>query len=695
MKELLHTWLVRRCALIVLPAALGSACFLGGSAPGQQNNPTPSPSTDGGQPFIADSPFVYVAKVKNLLTGLPPTQAEVDAVANASSDASKQAALLTLIDQWMTTPEYSSKMLGFFERAFQQTQISNADFLNIIPNGGEVLNSLVQNITESFARTMLELVAQGQPVTTAFTTNQLMMTPALMELYAYLDASQAEDNESVIDSFALANPKLMITLEDTTNILPSDSANPASPSYMNWYFPGLSTLYKTAPACNTNARSYPAHSYTLHNLMYGYVQSLTLPTNPPTACPTIYYGTNAQFTATDFSNWNMVTIRPPKTGESTTAFWDLNGLRNATELVINTPRLGFFSTPAFQANWQTNTSNEMRVTVNQSFIVALGAQVDGTDPTNPGPNPPGLDQVHTSAGAPCVGCHQTLDPSRSILQATYSYGYGQQATPALQTQKGWFVFNGVINKNIQTLGDFGTTLATHPLFPAAWVQKLCYYANSRPCAADDPEFQRIVSDFTTSGFQWTKLVEDLFSSPITTNAVETATASELGEVVSVSRRDHICGLLDARLNLVDACQLLAPPGTALTLIGEIAAGMPSDGYGRGAPVPVLPAQPTLFYRAGLENVCEDIANEIIDATSPPLNATTYSSKTQAQVDAAIADFVGNLMGIVPDDPRSSVMNGMLTDHYNSAIAQQAFPENALKSTFITACLSFTVAGIGM
>jgi hypothetical protein len=334
----------------------------------------------------------------------------------------------------------------------------------------------------------------------------------------------------------------------------------------------------------------------------------------------------------------------------------------------------------------------MRVTANQAFIVALGAQVDGTDPTNPGPNPPGLDQAHVAGGAACIGCHQTLDPSRSILQATYSYGYGQQATTSLQSQTGWFVFNGVINKNIKTIADYGTQLASHPLFPAAWAQKLCYYANSRACATDDPELQRIVADFQSSGFQWNKLVVDIFSSPLTTNATLTATASELGEVVSIARRDHLCALLDSRLNLVDTCGLTAVPGTPMTPMAQIAAGMPSDGYGRGAPIPVLPAQPTLFYRAALENVCEDVANEIIDAPAPPMGATTYSS---ADSTGAIADFVRTLMSIAPDDARSGAMIGLLADHYNEARAKGALPTNALKSTFITACLSPTVAGIGM
>src|ERR1700754_468219 len=116
----------------------------------------------------------------------------------------------------------------------------------------------------------------------------------------------------------------------------------------------------------------------------------------------------------------LTTGPSPNSGEAVTAFYDLPSLRKATELVLSIPRLGFFTTPAFFANWQTNISNQMRVTLNQSLIVALGAQVDGTDVTKtPGNPPPGLDTTHASSGA-CFGCHQSLDPLRSIFSASYS-----------------------------------------------------------------------------------------------------------------------------------------------------------------------------------------------------------------------------------------------------------------------------------
>src|ERR1700691_1074761 len=81
-------------------------------------------------PFVGETPAVYVAKVKNLLVGLPPSDAEIAAV------VADPTALGGLVDGWMATPQYQQKMMVFFELAFQQTQISIADFINLVPPNG-------------------------------------------------------------------------------------------------------------------------------------------------------------------------------------------------------------------------------------------------------------------------------------------------------------------------------------------------------------------------------------------------------------------------------------------------------------------------------------------------------------------------------------------------------------------------------
>ncbi len=612
------------------------------------------------------------------------------------------------------------------------------------------VNSLVENVKESFARTMLALIAQNRPFTDAFTTNQYMMTPPLMEFYGYLDAAQPTDTDVTqgsTDGFLAQNPGVPIVVEDTTalGIAPvtlAETLDATSANYMQWSFPNMAALAKTAvdsgsdtslqPLCDVSSRSYritqsgtpqPGVTYTtvneshvLHDLIYGTLDTYIVRLLNQLNCVAVGIKSAALFQAADFQNWKMVTIHQPNDGSGAkpVRFYDVPTLQNpaTTDLVLSTPRIGFYTTPAFQANWQTNMSNQMRVTMNQTFIVALGAQVDGTDQTTP-MNPPGIDTSHSAPGTQCFGCHQILDPSRSIFQATYSYGYGQQTQASLTSVPGWFVFQGVINQNMKSIMDLGTTLTTHPLVPIAWTQKLCYYATSQACDTSDPVFMAIAADFA-NGFSWPTLVRELFSSPLVTNASETATydqnlaaqqqagvADPLGAIVSISRNDHLCATLSNRLNIVDVCALEAPvpPTTGVPLISP---GLPSDGYGRGAPVPVLPTQPNLFYRAGTENICEDIANSIIDSSTAPAGATTYSSASQADVDSAIADFVGNLMALESSDPRTSQVTALLQAHYAEALAPPsgsnitpASPSDALKSTFIVACSSPSVTGIGM
>src|ERR1700733_10202435 len=81
-------------------------------------------------PFEADPPAVYVTKLKNILVGLPPTDAEIQAV------VADPTALGGLVDTWMALPQYDQKLLVFFELAFQQTQVGISDFTAIAqPNG--------------------------------------------------------------------------------------------------------------------------------------------------------------------------------------------------------------------------------------------------------------------------------------------------------------------------------------------------------------------------------------------------------------------------------------------------------------------------------------------------------------------------------------------------------------------------------
>src|SRR4029079_15409032 len=163
----------------------------------------------------------------------------------------------------------------FFELAFQQTQINAQDFVDIVPpNGlgnGRATPQLIQNVRESFARTVLAFNDQGRPLTDAFTTRQLMMTPALMELYAFLDTRQVNDAAQVNDLFAKANTGLTITMETSVGPIPiTDSVNPASPNFMHWYTPDLPTLNYNDPNCDGLAPiTFRVNAQAVHAMLYG------------------------------------------------------------------------------------------------------------------------------------------------------------------------------------------------------------------------------------------------------------------------------------------------------------------------------------------------------------------------------------------------------------------------------------------
>jgi hypothetical protein len=644
-------------------------------------------------PFVPDPPAVYVAKVKNVLLGLPPTDAEL---AQVTRDP---AQLAPLIRQWMKQPEYAQKMQRFFELAFQQTQIGAIDFADQtyprpIGLNPATIPLLIQNAQQSFARTVLELIAEGQPLTTALTTHRFMLTTALRELYAFLDVWQVDDDGKVKDAFRLAHPDLTLSVGAASGPIPIEQTlDPASPNYMHWYDPDVATAGARDPGCDQDPFEYPPSAQLLHYVLYGSLDNRKL---AGTKCRQ-FAGTPeaSQFAPEDFSDWKMVTIRTPEPGESISQFYDLPALRNADALVLQIPRTGFFSTPAFFANWQTNVSNQMRVTINQTLIVALGAAIDGSDTTiTPGDPPPGLDTDHATASE-CFFCHQTLDPLRSILSATYSWNYHAQSDAAFAAQKGMFAFHGVTEK-VASVDDLGAQLSSHPLFASAWAQKLCAYANSTPCADDDPELARIVDVFRNSNHDWSTLVVELLSSPITTHARASRTASRYGEVVAVARRDHLCFALSRRLGLPDVCGLdhVGKKKVPKAVVAAIAAGLPSDGYGRGATTPVLPNEPTLFFRAGVENMCAALAVEVVD---PPAAQQVDGAKRWSgqQADAAIDEFVSLLMALPPSDPRAARARQLLRDHFDAAMQQGKGASAALRSTFVTACVAPSAISVGM
>src|SRR5215471_10353394 len=85
-------------AAAAIAGALGCSGNKGASPPGNPDGGAPP------VPFEAVQPFTYVAKVKNLLLGLPPTDDEIRQV------TADPGALRSLVGGWMQQPEYQRKM---------------------------------------------------------------------------------------------------------------------------------------------------------------------------------------------------------------------------------------------------------------------------------------------------------------------------------------------------------------------------------------------------------------------------------------------------------------------------------------------------------------------------------------------------------------------------------------------------------
>jgi Protein of unknown function (DUF1585) len=583
------------------------------------------------------------------------------------------AALRGLIDQWAERPEFREKMMAFFSNAFQQAQLNGSSLLDQFdgrPLRGDGAEPLLRNVGESFARTTLALLSEGRPLTEAVTTRRFMLTPALMSLLAFLDANHVNDQGST----GLAEKQPFTAVLDGVTVIPlAESLDPASPNFMR-FAPGGPAAPGPAE-CQVRERNAP---YDLFALLLGFA--------PATGgCQGHQF--NPTLAGNDFADWRMVTLRTRGPGEAETSFYDLPKLRPANELALRVPRVGFFSTPAFFANWATNDSNQLRVATNQTLIVALGASFDGADTTVP-LGQGGLDGEHAQPGTECYGCHQALDPMRQYFEQAYTYYYHDQRDPKKTPLEGNFAFAGVTAQGKGPF-DLADALASHPRFAEAWAQKLCYYADSAACSAGDPEFERVVEAFRTSGHDFKTLVRELFSSPLVTGAAPAKTFEDRDVVVSIARSNHLCQALSARLGLGDFCGLqasLAPntPKGAPTY----AEAIPGDSYSRGSEVPVTLSDPSLFFQGATEGLCQAVADLVIDAGP----ASRYKS---ASPNEALADFVPTIMALAAPDPRSAPAAAIVREHYDGALAGGAKPRDALKSAFVLACTSPTSVATGL
>ena len=710
-------------------AGTGGSVTAGGSGAKNTGGSNTTSSTGGANPgtggstqagsFEAISTAASCRKVKNLLVGLACTDADI-----ATLNQSGIAGLKTLINTWMTDatfkPFFQGKMTGFFRNAFQQVGfVPTEDFKHqLLENGGfdfgplgsgavgdDAYFRLIQNLQDSFALTALQTVAEGHPLTDVLTTQRYMMTTALKSLYLQIEMPNDQPYSFGIST---AN-KLQWKVEYSTRDIPlANTLNPSSPDYMIFsdLAPTKTNGFTLTPTCQGDGQ---VRAFTGYAQLFQRLLGFT-PRYPYVGSPDCWeHASKPYYTTADLTDWQWVTIRKLNSGEKLMQPYDLPTLRTVTTLPLNLPRVGFFTTPAFMALWQTNNSNQHRVTANQTLLVAFNQTFTPDNLLIP-LNPVGLDSNHATTGSQCYGCHKNLDPMREFWETQYDFNdrndfltntfSGNPANPRPSTTGGVLAWDNVNSAggDIVALSNLLTQVLDQAdpnqsinRFAMSMAQKLCYYANSSECVESDPEYRRIALAFANSSYNFGTLITELFSSPLVTNASDTATFDADGVVISISRRDHLCASLSNRLGVSDICALQAPvPSTTQAATLKIAGSVAADAFSRGSQTPVTPSPATLFYRAGTEMLCENVAALVVDATTGSVYA---SSSATSAIDA----MVQNIVGYPPGDAHYASALDILTRHYNDAqkTPYSATKTNALRSTFSLACQSPTSLGIGM
>jgi hypothetical protein len=670
----------------------------------------------------------YGAKAKTLLTGLPLSESEWSDL-QGNPDALPQ-----LIDTWLELPESDQLLTRFFMTAMQQNGVTRENFLNLLgrndtstgrfrgpqlpqgyPNSASAQLDFMfrRSMTESMARTALELVRANKSLKEIATTKTYMLNTALISLLALMDDNVIGDDkkETLRTSAGVFDTiRLVSNAEDAPPA--SEALNPKSPNFGVFYHPnlrninlqacGLSTLPKqisvtlqppTTGEWRVNSKNHTFNVFMAFAL--GRIERFVMHATPNCFIPASTQSI-VLYDFEDFFDWRMVDIRKPGDSENPTLFFDLAAIRTATEIVLHTPRLGFITHPGFLGTWMTNEDNGARVTANQALIVALGnsfesAAIEDYDPTN-------VDNEH-AGDADCYGCHQTLDPMRDLVRGSFSNYYGEQLDPARQDMESDFYFGGQ-KATGSGIEFFVEQIAKHPMFAKAWVQKLCYFANAGPCPESD-ELERVVKVFEDSDFNFLTLVKELFSSPLVTGA-KCLPGVPAGTGATISRRSHFCAVLANRAGAKDICAQDTEVQAQSPLQSNVSAAVesvPDDSYSRDEVKPVTIAETGMFVRANREAACMALAFNSLQVDH--LFKGYSNPATPAEVEQGVTLLVEKLMGVVPSDPRYAAAKQVIRDHVDEVTtyvpAGQTVPLGSLiglMSAVPIACMSPTVAGIG-
>ena len=392
----------------------------------------------------------------------------------------------------------------------------------------------------------------------------------------------------------------------------------------------------TGGNCRGGARSSRSGAYlgtsVLFQRLLGFTKQLRDSANT-TICND--HASKPYFTADDVNDWTWVTIMPKASAADRRRSiqpYDLPTLRAATSLTLSLPRVGFYTTPAFLALWNTNDSNQHRVTANQTLLVALGqaftsrehrhavharrASTAATRSTAANARLP----PDARPDAPVLGQPVRLQRSQRLP------GAATATTPATRGPTGALVNEfafGNVNATGSSINDLGGYLAQvtdgagmpalrhRGRAAALLLRQLVAVQRERPGV---PPHGRRVQETATSTTRCSS--KEFFTSPLVTGAAATSTSRQARSRQHRAPRPPVRGAVEsAGASPTCARRRVALPTQAQTATARIAASVAADAFSRGAESPVTPSEPTMFYRAATEMLCENIATQVVDATT--------------------------------------------------------------------------------
>lgn len=650
-------------------------------------------------------PESYGTKVKTLLTGLPLTDAELVSLRDDPES------LPDLIDTWVAAPESDAVFERFFRTAFQQTSGNNESLFHMFginafgtarfsnPTSARADELINRNFADSFGKTVVALVREGRPFNEVVTTDTYMMTTAMMSTLAFLDDSVSGDEHTYHgQTWRTTNnhfPTVRL-LRDPPQPPLEEVLDPDHPNWMTFYSAKITEMIPdgcgVTPVLTVDTTQQVDGEWTIGTngwlpfyifdaIVMGRVEQIRRHNDPDCKSGGAGSVNGPIISRDDFADWRPVRISQPAPGQDATYFYEILKLRDANEIVLHGDRIGFLTHPGFLSTWLTNEDNSMRVAINQALIVALGASFDGVTVTDFSSE--AINQEHAAPGSECFGCHQQLDPMRDFYRASFSNHYAPQLDPERAQLEAQFVF-GDVETSGTGVRDLAQILADHPLFPYAWAQKMCFYANTEACPEGD-ELDRVVAAFVDANLDFRVLVRELFSSALVTNRDCVAGAPD-GTKAVIARRSTFCQQMSVRLGVDNLCAIVGNIEDASALQGDVAtaaASIPDDAFARSTVEPIVIGETGLFTRANREAACDIIAQGAY--------GLAFAGMSNDEVFDAL---VHDVMALPPSDERNPVARAILVEHVSDAVAAGQTEEVAMQSGLSVACMAPGSAGVG-